>query len=185
MTAFKREDQLLSLCGLNCGICPMHLDKYCPGCGGGAGNQPCAIARCSIEHGGVEYCWQCDAYPCEKYEGISVFDSFVTHRNQLKDIEKARDIGLNTYHSEQIEKIEILQLLLAHFNDGRRKSFFCLAVNLLDIQDLKAVWEQLGSSSASDTLTLKERAALAVGLLQNVAENHGILLKLKKKPSKR
>jgi hypothetical protein len=37
MKDFKRLYPLFSLCGLNCGLCPMHLDNYCPGCGGGAG----------------------------------------------------------------------------------------------------------------------------------------------------
>lgn len=26
MKGFKRNNQLLSLCGLNCGLCPMHID---------------------------------------------------------------------------------------------------------------------------------------------------------------
>jgi len=34
----------------------MFLDKNCPGCGG-EGNQACKIARSSMEHGGVEYCF--------------------------------------------------------------------------------------------------------------------------------
>jgi len=29
-----------------------------------------------------------------------------------------------------------------NYDDGRRKSFFCIAVNLLDLQDLKSVMEQ-------------------------------------------
>ena len=33
MKGFKRENRLLSLCGLNCGLCTMYLGKYCPGCG--------------------------------------------------------------------------------------------------------------------------------------------------------
>jgi len=53
MKGFKRENRLLSLCGLNCGLCTMYLGKYCPGCGGGEGNQPCAMARCSLQHPGV------------------------------------------------------------------------------------------------------------------------------------
>ena len=78
MKGFKRQNQLFSLCGLNCGLCPMFLNKNCPGCGGGEGNQTCKIARCSIEHDGVEYCFQCGEYPCEKYEHIDDFDSFIT-----------------------------------------------------------------------------------------------------------
>ena len=48
MKNFKRDNLLFSLCGLNCGLCPMKIDGYCPGCGGGAGNQSCKIARCSM-----------------------------------------------------------------------------------------------------------------------------------------
>ncbi len=57
MKGFKRENRLLSLCGLNCGLCTMKLGGHCGGCGNG--NQSCKIARCSLEHGGVEYCFQC------------------------------------------------------------------------------------------------------------------------------
>ena len=30
MKNFTRDDLLFSLCGLNCGLCPMKLNKYCP-----------------------------------------------------------------------------------------------------------------------------------------------------------
>ena len=87
MKGFKRQNQLFSLCGLNCGLCPMFLNKNCPGCGGGEGNQTCKIARCSIEHDGVEYCFQCGEYPCEKYEHIDDFDSFSPFKYSKKDYE--------------------------------------------------------------------------------------------------
>ena len=70
MKGFNRQNQLFSLCGLNCGLCPMFLNKNCPGCGGGEGNQSCKIARCSMEHNGAQYCFQCSEYPCEKYDHI-------------------------------------------------------------------------------------------------------------------
>ncbi|SFP56056.1 hypothetical protein SAMN05216343_10990 [Oscillibacter sp. PC13] len=40
MRGFVRKDLLASLCGLNCALCPMQLDAYCPGCGGGWGTSP-------------------------------------------------------------------------------------------------------------------------------------------------
>ncbi len=86
MKGFNRPNQLFALCGLNCGLCPMFLNKNCPGCGGGEGNQSCKIARCSMEHGGVEYCFHCSEYPCEKYDHIDDFDSFITHRNRRSDM---------------------------------------------------------------------------------------------------
>ncbi len=185
MKDYQRKNPLFSLCGLNCGLCSMHLDNYCPGCGGGAGNQPCGIIRCSQQHDGIEYCYLCNKYPCEKYDGIDAFDSFITHRNQLKDFEKVRKIGLVAYQSELDEKIKILKYLLDNYNDGRRKSFFCIALNLLELQDVKSVMDQITSQAASNNLTLKEKTSLAVNLFQAMAEKRNIVLKLNKKASKK
>ena len=71
MKNYQREYPLFSLCGLNCALCPMHLNKYCPGCGGGEGNQSCAIFRCGWEHGCPEYCFQCGEYPTVSYSCIT------------------------------------------------------------------------------------------------------------------
>ena len=65
MKNFTRLDLSLSLCGLNCMLCSMHISGYCPGCGGGEGNQSCKIARCSLRHEKPEYCSHCWVFPCE------------------------------------------------------------------------------------------------------------------------
>lgn len=106
MKGFERENQLLSLCGLNCGLCPMFLGNYCGGCGNG--NQSCKTARCSLEHGGIEYCYECKQYPCEKYQKVDEYDSFITHRRQIADLERARRIGIEQYNQKQREKEQIL-----------------------------------------------------------------------------
>ena len=131
MKDFNRKDLSFSLCGLNCSLCPMRLGGYCPGCGGGPGNQSCAIAKCSLQHDGVEYCFLCPEFPCDKFDGAEDCDSFITHQRQLSDIERAKEIGIDAYHKEQTRKVEILQTLLDEYNDGRKKTFYCLAVNLL------------------------------------------------------
>ena len=69
----------------------MQLSGHCGGCG--LGNQSCPIARCSLEHGKPEYCFQCAEYPCERYAHIDEADSFITHRNQKADLEKMQRIG--------------------------------------------------------------------------------------------
>lgn len=120
MKRFERQNQLLSLCGLNCGLCPLFLNKNCPSCGGGEGNQSCKIARCSMEHDGVEYCFQCSEYPCEKYKHIDDFDSFITHLRQKADLNKAQQFGIEAYNAEQIGKTRILDILLSCYNDGRK-----------------------------------------------------------------
>lgn len=181
MKGFERRNQSLSLCGLNCGLCPMFLNKNCPGCGGGEGNQSCKIARCGMEHGNVEYCFQCREYPCKKYEDIDDFDSFITHRHRKIDLEKARQIGIEAYNMEQKEKAKILDVLLASYNDGRKKTRFCIAVNLLEVQELHAILIQIQNSPVLERLPLKEKSALVAGLLEETAAKKGIELKLRKK----
>ena len=184
MKGFNRQNQLFSLCGLNCGLCPMFLNKSCPGCGGGEGNQSCKIAKCSMEHGGVEYCFQCSGYPCEKYDYIDDFDSFITHRRQKADLEKARQSGMEAYNAEQIEKAKILDIFLSDYNDGRKKTLFCVAVNLLDVQELREILRKIEHRSDMETLTLKERSAFLASLLQDTAAQKNIDLKLRKKKKK-
>ena len=123
MKGFTRNETRFSLCGLNCGLCSMHLGGYCPGCGGGAGNQSCAIARCSLDHGSVPFCWECPEYPCAHYEGFDDADSFVPHRNRKQDIAQVQALGLEAYLTRLEKKLVVLEELLAHYNDGRRKTY--------------------------------------------------------------
>ena len=184
MKGFTREETRFSLCGLNCTLCPMRLGGYCPGCGGGAGNQSCAIAKCSLEHGGVLFCWESPEYPCSRYEGFDGGDSFVPHRNRQQDIVQAREMGLDAYLARLEEKRAILDELLAHYNDGRRKTLFNTAVYLLPLADLCTVMTALNSRPELAAQSTKERALAAMELLQKAADRRGISLKLNKKPKK-
>lgn len=181
MKGFDRQNQLFSLCGLNCALCPMFLNKNCPGCGGGEGNQSCKIARCSMEHDNTQYCFQCKEYPCEKYDHIDDFDSFITHQNRRSDMERAKQFGIDAYNTEQAEKAKILETFLSNYNDGRKKTFFCVAVNLLELQDLRNVIEQIKGNSEIEILPLKERSSFVSGLLQEEAATKNIDLKLHRK----
>lgn len=179
MKGFTRNNLLLSLCGLNCGLCTMRLGGYCPGCGGGEGNQSCKFARCSLEHGSPAYCSGCGLYPCEKYQGYDESDSFITHQRRDADLKRVEEIGEEAYCAQQREKIEILTFLLEGFNDGRKKSFFAAAVNLLELEELRPVIRQLAEET--DGLTVKEKSARAAGLLRQAAQTRGVVLTLRKK----
>lgn len=179
MKGFERNNPLFSLCGLNCGLCPMNLAGHCAGCG--VDNQSCKIAKCSLEHGNVEYCFQCTEYPCRQYEHIDDYDSFITHRNQTADIQKAKEIGISAYNREQLEKRKILDVLLENFNDGRKKNLFCIAVNLLELEDLRCMLRQMEDNAALEKDSLKEKSAFAASLLRALAVEKNLSLKLRKK----
>lgn len=179
MKGFKRKNQLFSLCGLNCGLCPMFLGKHCTGCGNG--NQSCKIAKCSLEHGNIEYCFECENYPCEQYQNIDEYDSFITHKRQKSDLKRAQNIGIKEYNLEQQEKMQILSYLLSNFNDGRRKNFFCVAVNLLELSELHDVMEQIQSNDKLSLLPIKEQCLYVTNILKKIADKRNIQLKLVRK----
>lgn len=82
------------------------------------------------------------------------------------------------------EKIEILRYLLEHYNDGRRKTFYCTAVNLLELEDVKSVMAQIKEKITGET-PIKESAKQVVKLFQTMAEEKGISLKLNKKKTEK
>ena len=134
----------------------------------------CPIAPCSVEHGGVEYCFECVEYPCEKYEGIDLHDSLISHKNQLRDMEKAKRMGIDKYKEEQLAKKEILNKLLKEYDDGHSDVFFCLAVNLLELNDLNEMMNNLKLSNENLSIRdIKDK-------LYEIAEKRDILLKLRK-----
>ncbi len=177
--AFNRTDGLFSLCGLNCGLCPMQIRGECSGCfNGSTCYQTCPIAPCSIRHGNVDYCFQCGEYPCKRYDGIDRHDSLISHRNQKRDMAKAKEIGIDAYLEEQRAKRLILERLLADYDDGRNDVFFCLAVNMLALDDLKRILVECDRQTGK--LPLPERTAFAKRQLRDCAEARGIPLVLRR-----
>ncbi len=181
MKGFTREHTEFSLCGLACLLCPMQVGGYCPGCGGGAGNQSCAIARCSLEQGGLQFCSGCAAYPCARYDGFDAADSFVPHSRRAADLARAGEMGLDAWLALLRQKRAVLDQLLADWNDGRRKSLYCAAAYLLEPQALRRVMEALAAQSELAAAPAKERAQAAAALLQTEADQAGISLKLNKR----
>ena len=183
-----REYPLFSACGLNCGLCPRrHTDgkSRCPGCAGdgfSTVHPSCGVLSC-CQRKGVEYCFLCEECPCGKYDGADASDSFITHKNQFSDLDKAKQIGMEVYETELNEKVRVLEELLKNFDDGRRKSFYCVAVNLLDLQDIKTVMEQINGGIDLET-PLKMKAAAVARLFEDMAEKRCISLLLRKKAKK-
>jgi hypothetical protein len=63
--------------------------------------------------------------------------------------------------------------LLSEYNDGRKKTLFCLALNLLPLEDLRSVFE-----NGDQEMTLKDRAKQ---MEERLRERSSVELKLRKK----
>ena len=184
----QREYALFSACGLNCGLCPRyHTDgaSKCPGCAGEGFSKKhptCGVLSC-CQRKHFDYCCECAEFSCKKYDGADETDSFITHRNQFSDFAKAKNLGVESYQAELNGKVAILEKLLAEYDDGRHKSFYCIAVNLLKLSDIQTIMLQLGRQ-AKPLSSAKEKAVLAAQLFQEAANKEGIDLKLRKKGSR-
>lgn len=96
-------------------------------------------------------------------------------------MDKAKSIGIEKYNLEQQEKIQILSHLLSNYNDGRRKNFFCVAVNLLELSELQEAMEQIEANNELPSLPFKEQCAFVAEAFQKLAATRNIELKLIKK----
>ena len=172
-----------SVCGLNCGLCPRYYtvgSSRCPGCVGEGFSDvhpTCGILSC-CQRKGLEYCFECGEFPCKKYNNAGETDSFITQKNQLRDMEKAKN-DFTAYKDELNKKIKILQELLSNYDDGRRKSFYCLAVNLLELDDLKLIMTQI-KEEIDPLSSLKDKAKSVANLFLVKGNEKNINLKLRK-----
>ena len=186
MQEYKRKYPIFSLCGLNCGLCPRYQAEgksRCPGCGGEnfhLQHPACTVITCNKKHDQVEFCFQCSSYPCEKYSHPSDADSFITYRNVISDFEKAERDGINQYIAVLTEKIEILEFLVSNYNDGRSKNFYCIAVNLLELDALKEIMKEITCDISRRDIPLKEKLEQIKALFETQAANAGLELKLRK-----
>ena len=184
MKEYKREYPLFSLCGLNCGLCPRYQSEgtsKCPGCGGKdfhLQHPSCTVITCSKKHGDVEYCFLCKNYPCNRYKCPSEKDSFITYRNVINDFQKAINNGMEQYQAELNEKISFLEYLISNYNDGRKKNFFCIAVNLLDLADLNDIKEHIKKSD--ETIPQKDKIKMIEAWFNEKAKSKNIDFKLRK-----
>jgi hypothetical protein len=187
MKEYKRKYPLFSLCGLNCGLCPRYQTEgisKCPGCGGldfHLKHPSCAVITCNRKHDNVEYCFQCSSYPCQRYSERSDVDSFITYKNVISDFVKAKKTGIERYQEEINRKVKILEYCIANYNDGKRKNFFCLAVNLFSLPDLENIMDRIDKEINNKDMDKTEKIKSIIALFESIAKKNNIELKLRRK----
>jgi len=80
--------------------------------------------------------------------------------------------------------MRLLEIMLKDFDEGRSRSFYCMATTLLSIGSLAAALDSTekkikGDKAGADDI--KTRAKILRGCLENFAAQEGIELKLRKK----
>ena len=161
----------IACCGIDCGLCPRYYTEgtsRCPGClgEGFAEKHPaCSILTCCVRKNGFETCAECPQFPCEKLANWDAADSFVTHRKSLENLRRIQAGGMEEFLRQQSERMRILEKLIREYDDGRSRSFFCLAAALLEIDDLHDALRQV-EAAGDPPPDRKGRAKQVRGILE-------------------
>jgi len=78
--------ELLSICGVYCGLCPPYASGKCKGCYGlnKAARKPCPMYVCAAERN-LKTCFLCDDFPCPTH-----YEKGIYREGMLNFIKKNR-----------------------------------------------------------------------------------------------
>ena len=180
----------IACCGLDCGLCPTYYTKgpsKCPGCCGPDffnKHPSCSIITCCVKKNNFETCAECSEFPCVKLKEWDLHDSFICHRVSLLNLESIKKKGIQNFIEQQVKRIQLLEKFLENFNEGRSKSFYCIATALLGIEDLEEILKLVEEKIVKEEIKsddLKTKSKILKNLLNTKAEENSIVLKLRRK----
>jgi hypothetical protein len=97
----------ISVCGLNCAKCDILTDqKDCQGCRGPLDNHwspDCPFLPC-IKEKGYKYCFECQAFPCEKLEAFAS-DGHAHHKQTIENLKRMKKIGIEAWIAKQKKSV--------------------------------------------------------------------------------
>jgi len=181
--AFKKYFTI-GCCGIDCGLCPRFYTEgssRCPGCAGPDffnKHPSCSFITCCVKEKNLEACGQCKKFPCTKFEREGKTDSFVTHRKIFINHDLIKKEGLAKFLGQQRQRIKLLRKMLENFDEGRSKSYYCLAAAIMDISELKKTLAE--TEKKSKNLDIKEKSKALSSIFDEIAKNKKYCLKLLK-----
>lgn len=185
----EKKYPTIACCGLDCGLCPVYYTKgpsRCPGCFGHnfSNKHPsCSIITCCVKKHSFETCADCNEFPCSKINMWDKHDSFISHKVSLSNLRLIKQKGLDHFLKQQQRRIELLEDMLENFNEGRSKSFYCIASALLLIEDLENALERTNTQIKDEKINIKDLKTKSKILRENLnrlANQNSIELKLKR-----
>jgi hypothetical protein len=177
----------VGVCGLSCRLCPhYHTDgeSRCAGCRSEARMAVgCPFITCAVKRRSIEFCWECDeGDSCERWAGHREFgrtrDTFVSYASLEDNIAAIRRDGIDAFVAVQREREALLVEMIAEFNEGRSKTFYCIAATVLDPAQVRAALESARVSAAG--MDARGRAKVLHGLLDEAAAARCLRLALRK-----
>ena len=180
----------IACCSLDCDLCPTYYTKgpsRCPGCCGPDffnKHPSCSIITCCVKNNKFETCAQSNEFPCQKLKDWDEYDSFICHRVSLKNLNFIKEKGIEEFIKQQNQRIAFLEIMLKNFNEGRSKSFYCIATALLPIYDLEQALTESNDQIKNQGISLKDlkvKSKILKEKIIEIADKMMIELKLRRK----
>jgi hypothetical protein len=177
----------IGICGLSCRLCPhYHTDgeSRCGGCKSGTRMAAgCPFITCAVKRKGIEFCWECDeGTSCERWANHREFgttrDTFVCYASLEDNIGSIRREGLAAFIGEQCERQSLLEDMLAEFNEGRSKTYYCVAATTLEPSELRSALTSARRTASG--MGVRDRSKALHSLLDSAASARAVKIALRK-----
>lgn len=175
------------ICGLSCRLCPRYnttAESRCGGCKSqfrmGAG---CPFVTCAVKKKGIELCTDCaEITRCDLFQGNLAWsnehDTFVCRQRLGDNVKFIQEHGIEAFEKMEEIRGQLLTKMIGGFDDGRSKSFYCIAATVLDPMEIEGALATV--EKEAEGLDKKERAKAMRREIEKIADMRGYHLKLRK-----
>ena len=178
---------MVGICGLSCRLCPRYhteAESRCPGCKSQQRMAVgCPFITCAVKGRGIEFCGECDQQvTCERWRQHREFgqqhDTFICYQKLEDNIRFIQQNGMPQFEIRQQIREGLLTEMLQQFNEGRSKSYSCIAATVLDIEELRTALTT--AQERANGLDIRDRAKVMHAVLDIIAAEKGYCLRLRK-----
>ena len=162
----------IGICGLSCVLCPMYQTDGESRCGGCKSKSRmtvgCHFINCAVKKKWIEFCWDCEqSKTCERWKKHREFgknyDTFKCYQKLEDNISFIQGNGVSEFAALQETREKFLKEMLLQFNEGRSKSYYCVATTVLDIVESREALT--GAKNDSAGLDIKGKSKILHSIL--------------------
>jgi len=192
MNSMMKRYPTIGVCGLDCGLCPRYYTagpSRCPGCAGPdfPNKHPsCSFITCCVRKKNFEACGECPDFPCpkfkteEEYRQVKESSSYPPYRKVMPNLNAIKEHGIERFVQQQRRRIKLLERMIADFDDGRSKSYYCRSAALLDLAALESSLNAAVRKIKADHVKsndVKSKARILRAILDKLALREGMTRK--------
>lgn len=177
----------IGICGLSCRLCPMYntgAESRCSGCKNSSRMAVgCPFITCAVKRKGIEFCWECEEMgTCGRWKNHrdagKEHDSFKCYQTLEEDLSLISQHGIAEFQKIQERRASALEGMLKEFNEGRSKTYYCIAATVLQPEELEGALSL--AREESEGLDVRAKSKVLHRILDEIASRKHYHLKLRK-----